>query len=393
VVYYIARAAGYADDEIVVFEDGSQSVTLASVLEGAENDVAGFKGPCFEGHIEGFPKAVPNVPVLRGEQLDPAIFHATLPLKDIINLKPLYMFKQNSTLWDCMKQIADYSGFALFANRFGHIVYQPLATAFGVNQTAIFPSSKGFEEFADIPTSFGNLDVNRFNSYKGNFNVAYNDADTRNMVVIQGTRLRGKFTRMPVPVSTAILLEGWPEGGQTDPTWAPWVKLWLERQPEMFDPDLYMQYVDEAWKRAIHPKINVTFNAWGAARFMPYQIVVLLDKSKKTGANGLTFVITELTHTFTGSSLQYDISVAAEYIDTSLLEFMPRLPADQNSSNGRRPSEGMFNLIKKVSQFQAGASFGYAELEQLGKEFKEVQDLYRFRSSNDPIVGKKKFGE
>jgi hypothetical protein len=397
--YYIARSAGYSDDEIVCFSDDSTKVTLAEVLKAADNDTDAFKGPCFEGHTDEFPKKMPalDAHVLEGHSLDPAICHATLMHKDIVAMSPTFMFKQDATLWDCMQQIADYSGFTLFANRYGEVVYQPMPTAFSVNSNSYYGAlAGGKEEFGDIPSTGGNLDVNRWNSYKGSLNVNYDDENTRNVVCIMGTKLRSDFTMLPMPITTFMFLEDWPDGNQDANTWAPWLKIWLERQPELFDPTLYKGYVDEIWKRATCAKISAKFTSWGAARFLPHQVVTLYDNSQTTGIDGKTFVIVDLSHEFNAQDLSYNIQVSAEYLDTETLKFMPHWGADKMNAEFRSSSEGIFNFLKKMLQAGKGANRDWTvdEMQKMGEAYqKMVQGLQQYSTDKDIKAGTGKFGE
>jgi hypothetical protein len=167
------------------------------------------------------------------------------------------------------------------------------------------------------------------------------------------------------------------------------MKLWLERQPELFDPELYKFYVNEIWKRAIYPKLNASFNSWGAARFLPYEIVLLYDRSKKVGVDSQTFVITELSHELDASNLSYNIAVKAEYINTSLLQFMPRAPAVK--SGKRIAGGGLLEQLRKSIQFGAGEGYDFTRV--AGEVFKEVQGIWRYHSSADKNVGEAIFGE
>lgn len=306
VIYDLAREAGFDDDEILFFEDpltGSRT-TIRSMLVG---DPSSRAEGCFDGHVESFPQ---GSNFRGGLNLPGAFIHQTLPLAPL-HEAPNFMFQMGSSLWDCMQQVRQHSFWYLFCNTNGNLIYSPPARM-----------------IKDRGKKFVEVDVRKdFNEFQRTLSADFDTAEQRNAVIVWGLipTEDGRGNPTWAPDVHVRKEKDWPRN-VGDPSYYPWLRWVLMRNPKWNDHERNRAIADETFRRVRREKIFGVFGAWGQPELFPYEVITLDEgQAGETGVNGRKFIVTSITHNLNADGFTFDSDVTCELFDPDFADFDPLL--------------------------------------------------------------------
>lgn len=293
--YYLAKEAGYSDDEIVYDRDGN--VKLTSILQG---DITNMTGGCFAGH-EGTP--------FLGQ-----VIHAPLPLPND-KFSPFYMFPMGTSIWNCMNEIRKFSGFYLFANESGQLVYAPPENVFssGNLTTGTGETSKFVEQGGQAI----NNNQLRFTEVQGQLNVTHRPINSKNELLVVGydTRAIDSTDGVGAPLFQVVRQDGWPNN-TTSPNYIPWKAITILRNPMWNDSARVAFIAAETFKRINRPYIFVSWSSFGQTGIFPYNIVTIDETlSAETGVVGNSIVVTSITDRIDANNMSFFSSYEGEIVN------------------------------------------------------------------------------
>lgn len=295
--YYLAREAGYDDDEIVYNRSGD--IKLSTIIAQGGGDTENMIGGCFSGH-EG--------QVFRGQ-----VIHAPLPMPNN-KTSPFYMFPMGTTIWDCMMEIRKFGGFYLFANHKGQLVYAPPENVFTTNIAGV---STGFIEQ-------GGQEINnnkRFTEIQGQLNVEHKPLNSKNTVLVVGYDTNGLDSTIPIgePIFQVSKDSRWPFN-TTSQNYIPWQATTILRNPMWNDAARTAFIAQETFKRINRPYTFVTWNSFGQVGILPYdQIEINESLSNETGVDGKDIIVNSITDKLDANSMSFFSSYQGEIVDIPTL--------------------------------------------------------------------------
>lgn len=301
-LYYLAREAGFADNEMLFYEDPitGKSITLRSLLQG---DPDALSGGCFEGHINDTPPGANNI---SSSQL-----HACLPLAVLGQESPNYNFTFGTKLWECMHKIREFSNFYLFCNAKGHLIY-------GAPQQVVQDSNYTFVEV----DTMGN-----FNEIKRRLDVSSDTAEMRNAVFVQGIScIPGKDTASGWPEwNTHIHVEKKPNfpNDVNEPSYAPWLRYAFLRNPKYEDVAATRLNAAEIFRRCKRRRLVGEWEGWGNPLLFPYFIVRINESRGETGISMLPLIIASHTISISGETFELSSTFSAENFDAATVDYDP----------------------------------------------------------------------
>ena len=312
VIYYLAKEAGFADNEILLDEDpatGANAITIRSLLTGNPDT---FTGGCFEGHLNDNPPG--GYGGLGGDYL-----HMTLPLAVLGQESPNYNFNFGTSLWDCMQKIREFSNFYLYANNFGHIIYSP-------PKQALRSTTKTFVE---VDT------VGNYNEIKRRLDVDLNTNELRNGVIVGGITFipnkdaPGGFGEWSTHFHKQMIA-GFPSD-VGDAAFAPYSKLVFLRNPKWEDVNLARLACSEILRRVTRQRITATFDAWGQNAIFPYHIININESLTNETGVGLNspngYVVAAHTLKASTENWTLDSTLNVESYDPATGAYDPNLPS------------------------------------------------------------------
>lgn len=336
-MFYLAKVGGLKDDELVIFQDPNDPtnvVTINQVMEEIGNDNKSLSGPCWEGHIKGWP---PNQ-TINGVELPGAYLHATLPSGFGVS-QPYYMTQMGREVWSIMSDIAiTEMQFYLYANNYGNIVYQPPEVAFGLKMGTDSPGSKqkpGFKgqtvlqtdtkpkeqggggkssmRFVEVAERVGN-----YNELRRTYQGTYNSRDTRNAVLAMGlVPLHLDASRREPVFAPLVAIEkekDWPSNTDSF-SWQPWLNIVFMQNAEWANPNRLKFIANQTAQRLFNrPFLISRWSAWGQKRLHPYMLVTV-DESKTQEiqqSGSVQYIVTDVVHTFSMNNLVYECEIEGE---------------------------------------------------------------------------------
>jgi hypothetical protein len=298
-MYYLLRECGFDDNEMRLYTNGP---TLRSLLQG---DPDTHTGGCFEGHIGGRPTG--------SEGLSGSYMHQRLPMAFVGVTEPVYNFQFGTPLWDCMQRIRNHSGWYLYGDVNGHVVYGP-------PKFIISDSGLTFKETSSVADMF---EIQRI------LNIANDTTNNRNAVVVQGQ------TFIP---NLDILKNNWgihlhilksPTFYQEENkvNYAPYTRMSFERNPKFEDPQATAAYAAEVYRRATREWVQAEFGAWGHPELRPYHQINIEEAVNETGATG-KWVICAHSLNVDVKNLQIISQFNCENMDQQSVNFDPQSHAN-----------------------------------------------------------------
>lgn len=307
VIYYLCKEAGFADDEILLYEDpnGGSKVTIRSLLTG---DPDTFQGGCFDGHCNDTPNGGPT-------SLPGSYLHMTLPYAQMGFENPAYAFAMGTKLWECCQRVREFSNFYLYANNFGHIVYCPPAKAL----------KSVDKKFVEVDT------LGNFNEIRRRLDVSLDTAESRNAVFVTGIKF---FRHSDVPgqegswgphAHTAVA-KGYPRN-TSDTCFAPWLRYVFLRNPKWESEPLAALACQEILRRATRQRVISDFSSWGDSSLFPYHVITIDESiSNETSANNFNpYVIASHTISASSSDFSLNSSFSVESVDFAAANYEPNL--------------------------------------------------------------------
>lgn len=296
--YYLAKEAGYGDSEIVFDKDGQ--TLLSSVLEG---DIENMTGGCFEGH--------------KGVPFKSQTIHAPLPVPNN-KMQPFYMFSEGTSLWNCMLEIRKFSGFYLFANKDGKLVYAPPENVF---TTGVGGPGHDITEFVEQGGQAIGNNTLRFTEIQNQLNVEHRPINSRNKVVVFGYDTVGidATTAIGKPIIKVAEDSAWPF--DTDnPNYIPWRALTVLRNPMWNDSARIDFIANETFKRVNRPYVFVSWSSFGQVGIRPYDMVFIDETlSAETGVTGNNIVITSITDRLDANTKSFFSTYEGEIVNVPTL--------------------------------------------------------------------------
>ena len=377
-MYYLGKECGFIDDQLLFYQNPrneNDKITLKQVIESGGGDCDTRQGGGWAGHVPKFPQSIG--PASRVCKLPPSSIFACLPC-NAFREQPAYMFQMGRPIWDCMNELRNFSGWYLFPNHFGNIVYSPAEAILGIQNSRAGQGSGGdFQRWTDA--GGGNedghsLDMNygagvsasktetppkqvmefgevsggkmggavdplAFDQYQRNLSVTYGTDHVRNAVMAMSMIQSGEDPTNPVKYTPITVIEkqkGWPYNVD-DPSYVPWPRWIIARSPYWNDLARLQSNTKQRLARAIMPRATPTFGAWGHAGLFPYDIVRLReDQADEVGVDGVQFVIQEVTKKWDGVSKLFSMDVSTEFVDFNVFEWTPH----DNQGAGIQHSSG-----------------------------------------------------
>jgi hypothetical protein len=309
VIYYLAKQAGYSDDEILIFQDpdfGSSKVKIRELLTGNPDTLS---GGCFDGHSFDTPKGSGG--------FSSTYLHQTLPLAVIgAGEGANYAFDAGTSLWTCMQKVREFSRWYLFANNFGNIIYGPPSAV-------TFSSNKKFKEVDNV----GNFD-----EIQGRLSVSYDTNETRNGVWIQGLQWvpnRNDQDKQVVgcwePIVRFARVKDFPKN-IGDHSFAPYERYVFFRNPKFESEGLIQAGVAEYLRRFGRTRGIADFSAWGNPAIFPY-MTVELDESvlNETGLDKQELIVAAHTLSLSSDNYKMNSSFSLETFDPEANNYDPNL--------------------------------------------------------------------
>jgi hypothetical protein len=377
-MYWLCKEVGYLDTQLMFYQDNrnpADNITLKEMIEAGGGDVITRQGGGFAGHVPRFPRTIG--PASRVCNLPPSTIFALLPL-NAFREQPAYMFQMGTYIWDCMMEIREFSGWYLYPNHFGNIVYGPPEAVLGIRNTrsraggspstqvvltdvpdeddsdgagtkdkvsggSIDPISnpEAFQSGGEASTnsdfvfrevsggsnsrSGSNVDPLKYDQYQRQLQVTYGTDHVRNAVMAQSMIQASEDPTNPVkytPVTVVEKQKGWPYN-IGDFSYIPWPKWLIARSPYWNDLARLQRNTKQRLQRAIMPRLTPNFGAWGKARLYPYDIVLLEEgQADETGIDGVEFVVQNVDKSFAPAG-NFDMSVSTEYVNFNIFEWSP----------------------------------------------------------------------
>lgn len=304
VMYYLAKQAGYADDEILLDQD-PRTGTKTRIRDLLVGDPDTFTGGCFDGHVNEDP---PGIGDLAGSYL-----HMTLPLASVFaKEEPNYNFAFGTPLWTCMQRVREFNNFYLYANNFGNIVFGP--------------PKKVVKE---VDFEYREVDIERlYNEYQDRLDVDYDTSDTRNMVFMQGQTFVGNINAAGkeslgqwVPHIHIKRKPNFPND-IGDHSFSPWIRYAFMRNPKWEFPSLTALAAEEIFRRLVRLKAQESFSAWGNSGLFPYDIITLRENlANETGIEGTDVIIAAHTLSVSSDNFQPKSSFTCETVDRASINY------------------------------------------------------------------------
>lgn len=310
--YYLAKEAGYSDDEIVFDRHGNTKLT--SLLQG---DIENMTGGCFAGHAGGI--------VQQSE-----VLHAPLPMP-AHKEQPYYMFSMGTTIWNCMQEIRKFSGFYLFPNHLGQLVYAQPDTVFsGSLSSAVsgYGSNSGGSSGAFIEQGgqkIGASNTARFAEVQNLLSVKHEPIRSKNHVVIIGYTFGGKESSVPIgnPFFEVQSDKDWPNN-VTNPNYIPWKAVTILREPHWNDSARIAFIAAETFRRSNRPFMYASWSSFGQAAILPYDEVTIDESlSAETGITGQNIVVTSVRDSLDANTMSFFSSYEGEILTLPNFNFHP----------------------------------------------------------------------
>lgn len=337
-MYYLARDAGYDDEDIVLYQSPKNPddyITLYNILVELGDDPHTFTGPSFSGHVNGFP--------LRSKILDAAgitmsmsVLHSCMPL-NLYKQQPNYMFSAGQNTWDCMASIREFTGFYLYPNAFGKLVYSPPEIQFKLAAKPPDDPKTTYvrgapQDDLQVITYYespqnpkGVIDGSEFNNFQMHLENSYQTENIRNALALFGLI---PHADNQVQWSPHIVVKR-PEDLSEDiaqPWFVPWLRWAIIKNPHWADPVRNERLAEELFNRLKRTMISVTFGLWGQPGHYAWQrFIVDESQMQELGIDGLEFVTTMVEHRLDAQKKTYNTEIAGEYLDFKQFDFAPHV--------------------------------------------------------------------
>lgn len=310
--YYLAKEAGYGDDEIVFGRNGNTK--LVDILQG---DPSTMTGGCFSGHEGGI--------VTLSEKL-----HAPLPLP-ANKEQPYYMFQMGTTIWNCMQEIRKFSGFFLFANHLGQLVYTSPEEAFGTSDLGEAVSGYGSNSgnssagFIEHGAQKIGQQTARFAEVQKLLSAKHEPIRSKNHIVVIGYTFGGRDGTIGVgnPIYEIQSDAGWPFN-VTNPNYVPWKAVTVLREPHWNDAARTSFIAAETFRRSNRPFMYISWSSFGQAGILPYDQATINESiSAETGITGQNIVLTSIKDIVDANTMSFFSSYEGEIIGNPQFNFSP----------------------------------------------------------------------
>ena len=335
-MYYIARDAGYDDDEIVIYQDSKDPekfISLYDILVEVGDDPHNYSGPSFSGHVNGFPLKSAKLDG-DGFTMSMSVLHSCLPL-NLYKQQPNYMFSAGQNTWDCMASIREFTGFYLYPNAFGKLVYTPPEIQFKLaakpaDNPKATSSSRGSPEpeeltYYESPQNGGGLDGSRFNNFQMHLDSQVQTENIRNAIALFGLI---PHADNQIQWSPHVIVKRPNDlSKETDYPWfVPWLRWAIVKNPHWADPVRNERLAEELFNRLRRTMITVSFGLWGQPGHYAWQrFKVDESQMRELGIGGLEFVTTAVEHKLDATKKTYNTEVQGEHLDFSQFDFAPHV--------------------------------------------------------------------
>ena len=313
IVYYMARYAGFGDDEILYYQDpwtGSK-VTIRQVMEAAKSNMDTRRGGCWDGHVLGFPDSVGFWgPGPQG--MDGRIVHHCMPYS-ADRMQPNFKPAKGATCMDVLKHVVQETQWLLYANNWGNLVYQPIDVAIAQNEQGL--------RFDETP-----MQVNDFTEILQSISMDYPMADVRNSLTSYSLVQLGRDADgnpKYVPIVQKSVEEGWPNNTES-PTFIPWQRQAVVVSPFWNDKARFAAVHNQRFRRLDRIRVTTSFSAWGSPLIVPVQRMWVneyptyeLGQVQTPGDISKCFVISSVSHSF-DNQFQWHVGIEAELIDETI---------------------------------------------------------------------------
>lgn len=303
VMYYLAREAGYSDNQILLSQDprsgGGQR--LRDLLQGDPDEL---RGGCFEGHLHETP---PGIGSLSGDYL-----HQVLPSSVLFIDEAIFNFALGTPIWNCMQRIREVSLWYLYANNFGNLIYGP-------PPSIVTNTGKVFKE-ADINSEFNEM---------RRLDVTYDTAETRNFVEVMGQQFLGDVNNPEKgtwgPIYAIAKTPGFPNN-IGDHNFAPWERMYFQRNPKFESSALLHFDAQELLRRCSRVRGVADYSSWGQPTVFPYDVITI-DESldDETGLNSKQMIVAAHTFNLSSNNYQPESSFSVESFDPIQINYDPNL--------------------------------------------------------------------
>lgn len=358
VFYTLCKEAGYLDDQILFYQNPrnpDDKITIRQVMESAGTNVDARQGGCFAGHVPKFPPS--TGPAARVTNLPPSTIHALMPL-NAYREQPNYMFQMGRALWECMQEVREFTGFFLYPNIHGNLIYSPAEVSLkqtskgasgaqpgpppGGGSFSLVPASGGGGAASETPASGGGSDWEFFevsggsggnavspgayNQYQSHLDVPYGTEHVRNAVMTMSFITSNSDPGNALKYRPITIIKKQPEWpfNVDDPSYVPWLRWLIARSPHWNDKARLQANTNQRFLRGIQPRTTPTFGAWGHAALYPYDLITLHEQElNETGIDGIQVICQSVTKTFDGHQKAFTMEVASEYINFDIFEWSP----------------------------------------------------------------------
>lgn len=326
-IYWLATEAGFTDDEILFYQsplDETDNITLAQVMAEVGNDNAAMRGPCWQGHVKGWPGASSS-----GSRFGvPSEFMHQLIPNAMFRENPYFMPQMGTELWNVASDMATrVSGWFLYANAFGNIVYQPDLAALNLKKRGLMPghNAEAIETFTDFSFYEQAQSPGQYHEIQNSFAGHLSTKDSRNSVVIVGLTPIGKEeeSAMVWPMVVVAREDGWPDNASSSVNWQPWVNSVFLQNSDFNDITLMKDNANFLLKRLQRPFFTARIGLWGQLKLKPYELVTVNEDGGKYGTNNnevigtKSYIVIGVTHEFQAGKLIYTSSAELELFDNN----------------------------------------------------------------------------
>ena len=305
--YYLAKEAGFSDDEILLEQDpvSGRSTRIRDLLTG---DPDTFTGGCFDGHANDTPTG--------GAGLSGPSLHRTLPLAMVGANEPNYNFSFGTSYWDCMNKIREFCQYYLYANNHGNLIFGPKTSV--IKETDF--------EFVEVDKA------SNFNEIQRRLDVSYDTSQCRNAVFLQGLTFNkdldtgAGITGNWTPHVHIRRKPNFPND-IGDISFSPWLRYLFWRDCKFEYPALAALNASELLRRATRERAVADFGGWGNPALFPYHIISIKEDSNETGINAFSKVIIA-AHTLrvSASNFQIQSDFSTETLDVGTLNYDNNIP-------------------------------------------------------------------